>query len=262
VSKGEAFWVTVIVLALAAIGAGYMSGASTARVPHHVTLAPHAAPSVHPVLRDPSDAAVVDLFSRDDVVVERARTVALRWAQPKLAIVVGLCGFSAAADARFAALSLPVAFDIDPDAPNAVQSAQLAREAHDLIFAHVGTAPTVAQLARLQHRLGHLDGIASRESDGFVQSLDGTGLMFFDERGDADADDFTRVGIPVVQRDVTADDRTAATYVRFMLQRAAQQSERDGRLVVLLRPHAGSLDALSALAATRTVDFVPLRASS
>jgi polysaccharide deacetylase 2 family uncharacterized protein YibQ len=259
VSKGEAFWITVIGLALAAIVAGFMSGASTARLPEPGTATSHVQPSVHAVLRDPSDAAIDDVFSADDVVVERREVaVATNWSQPTLSIVVGLCGYANGDDELFIHSALPIAVDIDPDAPEAASVAERAREARDVVLVHLGDAPTQAQLARLRRRLGDFDGLASRAPDRFVQALDGTGLLFFDERGDADASEFRTVDIPFAQRDVTVDDRTGAGYIRFMLERTAQRSARQGPMVVLMRPQPHSFQALNALAAARTARFVPL----
>ena len=255
--RSQAFWLIVIALALAAIAGGYVSGRATAPLPR-MRAQSHAVPSVHPVLHDPSDSFVDDLFSDDDVVVDRGRTVSTHWLAPQLAIVVGLCGRSAATDAAFIQAGVPLAIDLDPSAPQASDVAELARESGDLVLVHLGSAPTQAQLARLRKRFGDFSGVASRSSNGFVQSLDGTGLLFFDERGDADSQEFSAVGIPIAQRDATVDDRTARTYIRFMLERAVQRSRREGRVVVLMRPIAHSVDELKALAATRSVQFVPL----
>jgi polysaccharide deacetylase 2 family uncharacterized protein YibQ len=155
-------------------------------------------------------------------------------------------------------LPFPVAFDVDPRAPQAARVAELAREAHDLVFIHVSIAPSPARLAALRTRLGAFDGIAAQHSSRFVQALDGDNLTYFDESGDADGDDFLRVDVPFAQRDVTADNRTATSYIEYMLRRAVQRSERQGRLVVLVRPRPHSLAALGALASARTVEIVPL----
>jgi len=255
--RSQAFWLGVIALALAAIAGGYFSGRAAAPPPQ-MRVQSRVAPSVHPVLHDPSDSYVDDAFSDDDVVVDRARTVSTHWLEPQLAVVIGLCGRSAATDAAFIQLGVPLTVDLDPGAPQASDVAELAHEAGDLVVLHLDTAPTQAQLARLRKRFGDFSGIASRSIGGFVQSLDGTGLLFFDERGDADAQEFTEVGIPIAQRDATVDDRTARTYIRFMLDRTVQRSRREGRMVVLMRPLVHSVDALKALAATRTVQFVTL----
>lgn len=255
--RSQAFWLIVIALALAAIAGGYLSGRATAP-PSRRSVQPRVAASVHAVLHDPSDSNVNDLFSDDEVVVDRPRSVSEGWLAPELAVVVGLCGRSPAADAAFIQTGVPLAVDLDPSAPLASDVAALARESNDLVLVHLDAAPTQAQIARLRKRFGDFAGVASRSTEGFVQSLDGTGLLFFDERGDAVAAEFTGVGIPFAQRDATVDDRTARTYIRFMLDRAVGRSRREGRSVVMMRPLAQSLDALKALAATRTVQFVAL----
>lgn len=256
--RSQAFWLAVIALALAAIVAGYVSGNATTPPPLRRSARPLVAASVHAVMHDPSDSRVSDLFTADDVVVDRPQRAAAQWLEPQLSIVVGLAGNSPSIDAAFMQTKVPIAFDIDPSAAQATDVAQLAREAGDAVLLHLERAPTQSQLAKLRKRFGAFDGVASRATDGFVQSLDGTGLLFFDERGGADASEFTAVGIPIAQRDATVDDRTARSYIRFMLARTVQRSQLEGRSVVLMRPLAHSLDALLALAATRSVQFVPL----
>jgi polysaccharide deacetylase 2 family uncharacterized protein YibQ len=191
-------------------------------------------------------------------VIDRPQRATTRWIEPQLSIVVGLAGKSPSIDAAFMQTNVPIAFDIDPSAPEATDVVQLAHEAGDIVLLHLERAPTQTQLAQLRKRFGAFNGVASRTSDGFVQSLDGTGLIFFDERGDADADEFSAVGIQIVQRDATVDDRTARSYIHFMLAREVQRSQLEGRSVVLMRPLAHSLDALTALVATRSVQFIPL----
>jgi polysaccharide deacetylase 2 family uncharacterized protein YibQ len=256
--RSQAFWLAVIALALAAIAGGYVSGSATARVPAATGVRARSAISVHAVLHDPSDSSVRDLFSEDDVVVDRSARASSRWEAPQLAVVIGLCGESPQIEAAFMRLDVPLAVDVDPRAAQAASVAQLAREAGDAVFVHLDAAPTPGQLARLRSRFGAFDGVASRSSERFVQALDGTGLSFFDERGDADADEFRATAIPLAQRDVTVDDRSAQSYVRFMLGRAVLRSQHAGRLVVLMRPLAHSLAALQALASTRSVQFVAL----
>ena len=90
------------------------------------------------------------------------------------------------------------------------------------------------------------------------QALNGSGLVFFDERGDADRGDFATNGVQIVQRDTTVDDRTGAAYIRFMLDRAAMRSRKAGRMVALMRPLPSTLTALSAFAGTRSAEMVSL----
>jgi polysaccharide deacetylase 2 family uncharacterized protein YibQ len=255
--RSQAFWLAIIALAIAAIVGGYVSGRATAPPPR-ASAQPRVVASAHAVLHDPSDSRVADLFSRDDVVIDRPQQFSEHWLAPQLSVVVGLSGSSPSVDAAFMQLNVPIAFDIDPSAAQATDVAQLARQSGDLVLVHVESAPTQSQIARLRKRFGAIDGLASRSSEGFVQSLDGTGLLFFDERGDADASEFSAVGIPFAQRDETVDDRTARTYIHFMLDRAVQRSQREGRSVVLMRPQNHSLEALGALVTTRSVQFVAL----
>jgi polysaccharide deacetylase 2 family uncharacterized protein YibQ len=259
--RAHIFWLAVIALALAAIAGGYLSGNASAPQLHAASKQPRVSASIHAVLHDPSDASVRDTFSEDDVVVDRSQRTHGRWLHPDLSVVVGLCGSPSADDAAFMEVKAPVAFDVDPTAAQAAEVISLARQYHDVVLLHLDRAPTLAELARLRKRFGAFDGIASRSSYGFVQALDGMGLLFFDERGDADADDFSRAGIPIVQRDETVDDRTARSYIRFMLARAIERSSRDGRSVVFMRPQEHSLDELQALVATRSVQFTALTPS-
>ena len=128
-------------------------------------------------------------------------------------------------------MRVPIAFDVDPSAAQAVMVVQLAREAGDLVLLHLENAPTQWQLAQLRKRFGTFDGVASRSSERFVQSLDGTGLLFFDERGDADAGEFSAAGIPI--RNATKRSTTkprAVTFVSCWLARSSARSAKGGRL--------------------------------
>ena len=89
-------------------------------------------------------------------------------------------------------------------------------------------------------------------------ALAGTGLEFFDERGDADPAPFVAAHVRFVTRDATVDDRSAETYIEFMLARAAERSEHEGRLTVLMRPLPASLAALDAFLQTRSVQIAAL----
>ena len=154
---------------------------------------------------------------------------------------------------------MPIAFVIDPHAAQAAAFARLVRDANQTLFVQVGAPPNAARLDALHRSLGAFDGVAAREPGGMAFALRGTGLTFFDERGDAaDPNEFAAAGVTLVRRDVTADDRSAAGYVAFMLSRAAALSRRVGTVVVLLRPLPASLDALRAFGADRSVSIVAL----
>jgi polysaccharide deacetylase 2 family uncharacterized protein YibQ len=249
---------TFIGLALAAIVGGYLSGQVGARPPSVVQLHPRTSPSVKAVLHGASDSAINDAFSDDDVVVERPALGGSNWLPERLTFVVGLVGDSAVIDATFMRLNLPIAFDLDPHAPDALRVAKLIHDQGGVLLIHVGGAPSRATIVALRAQFGTIDGIASRSADGEPTALTGTGLWFFDERGDADPAAFRDAGVPFVSRDATIDDRTAPSYIAFMLERTAIRSQRQGRLVVLLRPKPNSLATLSDFAATRTAQIVAL----
>jgi polysaccharide deacetylase 2 family uncharacterized protein YibQ len=218
----------------------------------------HLPPALRALTRGGSGGAVNDLFSQDDVVVERRRAAATDWRNEQLAIAVGLCGESVAAGAGFLRLGVPLTFVLDPHASQAVAFAKMVRDANQTLFVQTLVPPSAATLASLHDRLGAFDGIAARDAGGMAAALRGTGLTFFDERGDADPDAFAAAGVPLVRRDVTADDRSAATYASFMLSRAAGLSRRVGTVVVLLRPLPSSLEALRGFGASRDVTIVAL----
>ncbi len=252
---------TVIALALAAIVGGFFSGQASSRPFAIATIRAMPSPRVEAVLQGASDAAVVDEFSDDDVVVERPTVDSRTWLPQRLAIVIGLCGESEAIDATFLRLNVPLAFDIDPHAAQAARVASFARAQGDVLLLHVSNAPSAATLTSLRATFGTFDGVASRESAGMAQALAATGLVFFDERGDANPGAFAAAHVALVQRDFTADDRSAPSYIQFMLERAALRSQREGRLVVLMRPLPNSLDALSAFLGTRSADILTLTQS-
>jgi Divergent polysaccharide deacetylase len=153
-----------------------------------------------------------------------------------------------------------VAFIVDPHAAQAAAFAKLVRDANQTLLVQVSAPPSAVTLASLRRTFGDFDGVAARDARGMAWVLRTSGLIFFDERGDsADPDEFESAGVPLVRRDVTGDDRSAAGYVSFMLSRAAGLSRRVGTVVVLLRPLPSSLDALRSFNASRNVTLVALR---
>jgi polysaccharide deacetylase 2 family uncharacterized protein YibQ len=262
----NAFWWVLIAGALAAIAGGFVQGVATSRPPPVAVLrsskhAPeHLPPALRALAHGGAGGAVNDLFAQDDVVVERPRANASDWRNEQLSIVVGLCGESVAAQSGFLRLQVPLAFVVDPHAAQAAAFAKLVRDANQTLFVQVGSAPSAATLASLRRSLGAFDGVAARDARGMAPALRGSGLTFFDERGDAaDPNEFAANGVPLVRRDVTADDLGSAGYASFMLSRAAGLSRRVGTVVVLLRPLPSSLDALQAFGASRNVTIVALR---
>jgi polysaccharide deacetylase 2 family uncharacterized protein YibQ len=250
---------SIIGLALSAIIGGYASGVSNAPVSPIVKLHPAPSPSVHAVRSVSADAPVADVFSDDEVVIDRPILPQAHWVPASLSVVVGLCGDSAAIDGAFLRLGMPVALDVDPHARDAERTAKYVTQEHQTLFIHVGTAPSQQTLVDLRNRFGQFAGVASRTSEGMPQALNGTGLVFFDERGDADnRADFETNGVQIVQRDTTVDDRTGAPYVRFMFERAAMRSLKAGRMIVLMRPLPSTLAALTAFAGTRSAEMMSL----
>jgi polysaccharide deacetylase 2 family uncharacterized protein YibQ len=262
----NAFWIVLIALALAAIVGGYVQGITSAKPPPVASLrasaheAKNLPPVLHALAHGGSGGAVADLFAQDDVVVERVRPAANNWRSEQLAIVIGLCGESVVAEAGFLRLGDPMAFIVDPHSAQAAAFAKLVRDSNQTLLVQVTSPPSAVTLASLHRTLGAFDGIAARDARGMAWVLRTSGLIFFDERGDsADASEFTTAGVPLVQRDVTADDRGAAGYVSFMLTRAAGLSRRVGTVVVLLRPLPTSLEALRTFNTSRDVTLVALR---
>ncbi len=249
---------TVIALAIAAILGGYFSGQAGAHPPQIVVLHPVSSPDVHAVVHGYSDSPIVDLFSNDDVVVDRAQTARNAWLPERLSVVVGLCGESAALESEFLRLGLPLAIDLDPHGAEADRIARYVNAQGLALFIHTGAPPSRATLAELQKRFGRINGVASRSASGMADALRGTGLVFFDERGDTDSRPFTVTGVRFVARDATVDDRSSPSYISFMLDRAAMRSEREGRMVVLMRPLPNSLAALTNFLATRSAEIVAL----
>jgi polysaccharide deacetylase 2 family uncharacterized protein YibQ len=257
VKAGTAFWLVTIGLALAAIGAGYVQGVSTSRPPPVVSIA-RAVRHLPPIVAraEAGGGAIADVFANDDVVVDRPRPSSSEWQPERLALVVGLCGGSLVVESGIMQAGIPMAIDLDPRGPDAVAVAAAARAAREPVYVHLGTAPTSSSLRSLHARIGDFDGIAARSADGMPDALRGSGLLFFDERGDADPARFAADGVPLLQRDVTADDRAAPGYVTFMLDRAADLSRRTGTVVVLVRPLPSTLAGLRRFIGSRTVQFL------
>jgi len=203
------------------------------------------------------NVAADDQFVDDDVVVERPAPLLDQWLPEQLQVVVGLCGYSIAAESGFLRTNLPLAFDLDPNAPEAASFAHLVRDAHQVLLVHLDAPLNHAQLAAVRKRIGAFDGVASRVA-GVDHALRGTKLLFFDENGERDRAQ-PMYGVGIVQRDVTVDNRSDPGYVRFMLGVAAGRSRRFGATVVLMRPTPNSLFALSAFANEHPSALIALR---
>lgn len=259
----NAFWWALIAAALAAIGAGYVQASVQTRPPPiaSVRTQPEALTAAQPdVRRETQTQTLDDPFAQDDVVVDRVRTPQPQWQSEQLQLVVGLCGSSIAAESGFLRLRYPIAFVVDPSAAQARAFSDLVRDNGDALLVQLDEPPAAQTLAALRRTIGQFDGVASRHTAGMAVALHGTGLAFFDERGDAaNADTFARMGVTLVRRDVTADNRSSLGYVTFMLGRAAALSRRNGPVVVFVRPLPSTLEALSDFGAAHDVRMIALQ---
>ena len=206
-----------------------------------------------------SGGSVVDVFSDDDVVAQRNGPALAAWHAPRVALVIGLCGYSAALETQFLELNVPLTFDIDPGAPEAAKVANEVRASGDAVLIHVDRAPSLAELAAIRTRIGDFAGVASRDAAPLAKTLAGTGLIAFDERGTADVTPFSAYNVALVRRDVIADDREEAGYVGFMLGRAMERSLHAGDVVVLVRPLPTTLAAIHAFTSEHNVQFASIR---
>lgn len=260
---GNAFWWALIGGALAAIGAGYAQATLQTQPPPVARLRSSAgiAPSPEPaVSTEPQTQTLDDAFAVDDVVVDRVRKPLPQWQSEQLQLVVGVCGASVAAESGFLRLHYPIAFIVDPKAAQARALAGLVRSNGDAVLVQAADPPGPQALAAFRRTIGEFDGIASRHAAGMALALHGTGLAFFDERGDsANASTFANEDVPLVRRDVTADNRTGLGYVIFMLGRAADLSRRAGPVVVFVRPLPSTFAALEAFGTTHDVRMIAFR---
>ncbi len=255
------FWLVTIALALTAIVAGYRSTQTVSAPPRAATRDPRYAKAADPApfRADGPGTALHDSLARDPVTVARPAADGLRWRRERLLVMVVGIGWSLPLESAFLASHLPLGFVIDPSAPHAVRAAALARAAGRSVYLQLTRAPSPGQLAQLHVRFGRFAGVASRAPEGMARALQGAGIEFFDERGTADPAAFARAGVPLLQRAVTADDRTQPGYVRFMLHRAADVAQRFGPTVVLVRPLPTTLRALRALDGRSGIELVAPR---
>ncbi len=249
---GLIFWSLIAACGAAAIVSGFASDARNAPRP-----APHPSPRTAPASPVPLPTfRGSDTFGADwDVVVDRSPAPDPD-GRARIAIAVGPCGANAALDAAFAHLDLPIALVIDPAGADAVAAAGLARSQGKPFYVQVGRAPSPAKLASLLKKFQGAAGLASDAGRAMPAVLSGSGLAYFDERGDVDPAPFSKTGTPLIRRDLSVDDRDATGYVDYMLQRAVALGAGRGRAVALMHPRAASLQALRAFARSNGRDLV------
>ena len=248
------FWSLIGACGLVAIVGGIVDNARLASIAaaHAKQLAPKPS-SAPPVL--PSRGAAATFGSDWDVVVDRSPSPNAD-GSARLAIVVGPTGANAALDAAFARATLPLALVIDTSAADAPGIAALARSQGKPFYLQVADAPSPSTIGGLTRRFDGAAGFASANATGMATALAGTGLVYFDERGDANPAPFAKAGTPLIRRDLTVDDRDAPGYVGFMLQRAIVLGGARGRAVAWMHPRAASLQALRAFGKAHAADVV------
>ena len=257
------FWIALIAVALAAIVGGYVQGITSAKPPPVASLrssaheAKNLPPALHALTHGGSGGTVADLFTQDDVVVERTRPAADNLRSEQLSIVVGLCGESIAAESGFLRLSEPLAFIVDPHAAQAPAFAKLVRDPNQTLLVQVTAPPSAVTLASLHRKLGAFDGVAARDARGMAWVLRTSGLIFFDERGDsADSSEFAsrRRNARTARRDRRRPQRGGLRVVHA-LGLPAFPGASAGRL--LLRPPSSWMHC--GLDESRDVSLVALR---
>ncbi len=249
---GLIFWSLIAACGTAAIVSGFVSDARNAPRP-----TPHPSPTTRPASPTPLPTfRGSDTFGADwDVVVDRSPEPNPD-GSARIAIAVGPCGTNAALDAAFARLDLPIALVIDPAGVDALATAALARSQGKPFYVQVGRVPSPAKLASLLKKFEGATGLASDAGRAMPAALAGSGLAYFDERGDIDPALFSKAGTPLIRRDLSVDDRDATGYVDYMLQRAVALGAIRGRAVALMHPRAASLQALRTFAKSNGRDLV------
>jgi hypothetical protein len=249
------FWSVVAACGIAAIVAGMVGNARIASHKAAARATTIAATTSHPTptpIPHPSTAS----FGNDwDVVVDRGSSPNAD-GSARVAVVVGPCGTDPAIDAAFARMDVPIGIVIDPKGNDAVAAAALARSQRKPFYLQIGGVPSPAAIGSLLKRFDGAAGFASPAGRGMATALAGTGLAYVDELGDADPAAFAKAGTPLIRRDLTVDDRDAAGFVSFMLERAVVLGAARGRAVAWMRPRASSLQALRAFANQHAPDLV------
>ncbi len=222
----------------------------------------HEAPRARPLVREviaavraPADA-LHDPFAQDDVVVERIATTHGISNTGSIVVAIAECGRNAALDDLAVALPFPAVLIVDPNGRDAKRAATLAYDRGKAVYVQTDDVPPESVLAQWRREFARFDGIASLRWEGASARLGGSGIAFFDERGDADAMRFGADGVALLRRDVTIDDRSEQGYIGYMLHQAFQSAHRVGRAVVFARAQGATLRVLGESAAAAASDGI------
>lgn len=273
----------VIVFSIVAIGAGYLSGRSTA-VPSRavaIAAAPQSVAMPAPAafersLRgahslDAADAPLPAIEEEDAVVANDPATGSLS-DNAQVSLVLAGAGRSLKLEAGFLDLPVPLAVIVDPDADDvqAVGAAVFERGKSLYMRVPSNALRTVAVLGAAldgyRKAFPSLSGVAvhfdpdeaAAQARVVAAALRGRALGVLDLSGAGPTARavLTNAGIHVRRRDVTIDNRDEGPYVKFMLAQAVQVARGRGNAVIVAHPNPESLAAVSALVANRWRDGV------
>ena len=185
----------------------------------------------------------IDRFANDPVVVPCATMNAAPLHNPMLRLFLVGAGQNQASDHDLFSLSVPSAVVVVPQGHDAKNVVRRAQQYGSPVFLQLDGRLQAGQIQRDRARFGAIAGYAGRDASAAREALSGSGLSFFDERGDAAAGAYRAAGIRYFGRSVTADNDEGSGYIAFMLKRAVTMSRSCGALNVLMRANHNSLKA-------------------
>ncbi|MHB8461844.1 MAG: hypothetical protein ACYDA1_04295 [Vulcanimicrobiaceae bacterium] len=185
----------------------------------------------------------IDRFADDPVVVPCATMNAAPLHNPMLRLFLVGAGQNQISDHDLFSLSVPSAVVVVPKGRDAKNVVRRAQQYGSPVFIQLDGALGSRQIQQDRARFGGIAGYAGRDASAARMALAGSGLSFFDERGDAAAASYRAAGIRYFGRAVTADNDEGNGYISFMLKRAVTMSRSCGPLNVLMRANHNSLKA-------------------
>ena len=178
---------------------------------------------------------------------------------PLLSVVLIDEPASGVARADLAAIDLPVAFAIDPGAPDAEEAIALYREAGHEVVLRVDGSDADGIDAGAAAELGAVALLGARAEAFPALAAQGLGVLADPDAADPDLDEARAAGLPAAAfyRDLDAEGERASTIVRF-LDRATFEAEQDGTAVVIGRTSPEMVTALYSWALGRRATSVAL----